>query len=324
MSEAIRILVIDDSEDDRELYRRELSKRADAHYDIVEAQDGERALIQIEETAPDCILLDYSLPGHNGIAVLKRIHARHPHLPVVSLAGDRNDSFHFYRRLDRWAEEIPKGACDVAAVLEEAKESLGEVSRERKPVIVCDPLPFVEANRMQLLQVLQNLLCNAIYHCGADPRIRIEVTDEADYWAFRFCDNGSGIGEAEHKRIFEPFTRLDGHNSQGLGLGLAICKKIVESHGGSIRCESERGSGAAFIFTLPKADAKAVEAASARSDSGTATTLSTEAAETRLANVLLVDDNKADLKLVQIMLGEVSRLRCNFLIAHDANEALKV
>ncbi len=109
-----------------------------------------------------------------------------------------------------------------------------------------------------------------------------------------------------------------------MGLGLAICKKIVESHGGSIRCESERGSGAAFIFTLPKADAKAVEAASARSDSGTATNLSTEAAETRLANVLLVDDNKADLKLVQIMLGEVSRLRCNFLIAHDANEALKV
>src|SRR5258706_1240461 len=257
MSEAIRILVIDDSEDDRELYRRALSKRADAHYDIVEAQDGERGLIQIEETAPDCILLDYSLPGHNGIEVLKRIHARHPHIPLVMLTGQGNetvavaamrqgaqnyiaksaitpaniqrviqvavehcsmekrideqrtslevfaralakdrrepirriqsyldllaaqeslsekgrgyfgyvqnaarrmaaliDTVHFYMRLDGSDEEIPKDACDVAAVLEEAKENLGELIRERKPVIVCDPLPFVEANRMQLLQVL--------------------------------------------------------------------------------------------------------------------------------------------------------------------------
>jgi len=76
------------------------------------------------------------------------------------------DTVHYYMRLDGSDQEIPKDACDVGAVLEEAKENAGKLIRERSAVIVSDPLPFVKANRMQLLQVLQNLLCNAIYHCG--------------------------------------------------------------------------------------------------------------------------------------------------------------
>jgi CheY-like chemotaxis protein len=67
-------LVIDDSSDERELYRRALHKNTDAHYDIIGAEDGEKGLVHIEEQAPDCILLDYSLPGHNGVEVLKSIH----------------------------------------------------------------------------------------------------------------------------------------------------------------------------------------------------------------------------------------------------------
>ncbi len=427
MSDAIRILVIDDSPDDRELYWRALNKNTDIHYDISDAEDGERGLARIEERAPDCILLDYSLPGNNGIEVLKLIHARHPHIPVVMLTGQGNeivavtamregaqnyiskstitpeaiqraiqvaidhcsmekrineqrtsleifaralahdlkepvrtiqsyldllaaqetlsekgkgyfsyvqnaagrmaaliDTVHFYMRLDGVDHEIPKDVCDVGAVLQEAKENAAELIRERKLVIASDALPFVKANRMQLLQVLQNLLCNAIYHCGdIDPRVRIEVGEEAGYWAFRFIDNGCGISEAARRKIFEPFTRLDGNYSQGLGLGLAICKKIVESHGGTIRCESAVGGGAAFIFTLPKAQAKGADATPAQSNIAAGTNAGAAVAQ-RLANVLLVDDNKADLKLVQIMLGEVSRLRCNFLVAQDAYEALKV
>jgi two-component system CheB/CheR fusion protein len=234
------------------------------------------------------------------------------------------DTVHFYMRLDGSDQEIPKDVCDVGAVLQEAKENAGELIRERKLVIANDPLPFVKANRMQLLQVLQNLLCNAIYHCGdIDPRIRIEVADEAGLWAFRFIDNGCGISEEARKKIFEPFTRLDGHKSQGLGLGLAICKKIVESHGGTIRCESAPGGGSAFIFTLPKAEPKVDETGPIESDVKTAKNEGAAMAG-RLANVLLVDDNHADLKLVQIMLGEVSKLRCNFLVAQDAKEALNV
>jgi len=92
VSDVIRILVIDDSPDDRELYWRALNKNTDVLYDISDAEDGERGLARIEECAPDCILLDYSLPGRNGIEVLKRIHARHPHIPVVMLTGQGNET----------------------------------------------------------------------------------------------------------------------------------------------------------------------------------------------------------------------------------------
>ena len=92
MKDAIRILVIDDSPDDRELYWRALNKNADVHYEISDAQDGERGLARIAEHAPDCILLDYSLPGRNGIEVLKRIHAMHPHIAVVMLTGQGNET----------------------------------------------------------------------------------------------------------------------------------------------------------------------------------------------------------------------------------------
>jgi CheY-like chemotaxis protein len=105
-------------------------------------------------------------------------------------------------------------------------------------------------------------------------------------------------------------------------LGLAICKKIIEAHGGTIRCESALGAGAAFIFSLPKAEPNVVASAAARPAMETDANRGATGSETRLANVLVVDDNQADLKLVQIMLTEVSNLRCNFLVARDAKEAL--
>jgi two-component sensor histidine kinase len=92
MSEPIRILVIDDNPGDRGLYRHALHQNTDALYDITDAENGERGLARLEERAPDCVLLDYSLPGDNGIEVLKRIHARHPHIPVVMLTGQGNEA----------------------------------------------------------------------------------------------------------------------------------------------------------------------------------------------------------------------------------------
>ena len=92
MNKIIRVLVIDDSSDDRELYRRTLQMNSDTHYNVIEAEDGGSGLVQIEDHTPDCILLDYSLPGHDGIEVLKRIHARHPHIPVVMLTGQGNET----------------------------------------------------------------------------------------------------------------------------------------------------------------------------------------------------------------------------------------
>jgi signal transduction histidine kinase/DNA-binding response OmpR family regulator len=92
MANAIKILIIDDSPDDQLLYRRALAKAVDAKYDLIEAEDGERGLACIENDAPDCVLLDYSLPGRNGIEVLKRLRARHPFVPVAMLTGQGNET----------------------------------------------------------------------------------------------------------------------------------------------------------------------------------------------------------------------------------------
>jgi signal transduction histidine kinase/DNA-binding response OmpR family regulator len=91
MKSPIRILVIDDSEDDRALYRRALKKSEAAFYDIIEAESGEEGLVRIGEMPPACVLLDYSLPGHDGIEVLKRLHLSHPFVPVVMLTGQGNE-----------------------------------------------------------------------------------------------------------------------------------------------------------------------------------------------------------------------------------------
>src|SRR5438105_1909037 len=92
MNESMRILIIDDSEDDRLLYRRTLQKSTDATYGISEANEGEEGLKRIQEASPACVLLDYSLPGRNGIEVLKRIRSKHPFIPVVMLTGQGNEN----------------------------------------------------------------------------------------------------------------------------------------------------------------------------------------------------------------------------------------
>jgi CheY-like chemotaxis protein len=92
MTEAIGVLIIDDSEDDRALYRRTLAKSRESTYEIAEAEDGETGLARLAEQSPDCVLLDYSLPGRNGVEVLKRLRAKHPFIPVVMLTGQGSET----------------------------------------------------------------------------------------------------------------------------------------------------------------------------------------------------------------------------------------
>jgi len=115
------------------------------------------------------------------------------------------------------------------------------------------PLPKVLGDCVQLTQLFQNLVGNAIKFRGAQPP-QVEVTAERDgaEWKFRVADNGIGIDPKHFERIFVLFQRL--HTRQeyaGTGMGLAICKKIVERHGGRIWVESEPGHGTSFWFTLP-------------------------------------------------------------------------
>ena len=118
--------------------------------------------------------------------------------------------------------------------------------------VVADKLPEIMADHTQMLQLFQNLVSNAIkFHGDSPPRIEIRAEQAKEEWLFSIKDNGIGIPFEHKERIFELFQRVPaGEAYKGTGIGLAICKKIVEQHGGSIWVVSEPGKGSAFYFTL--------------------------------------------------------------------------
>jgi light-regulated signal transduction histidine kinase (bacteriophytochrome) len=115
-------------------------------------------------------------------------------------------------------------------------------------------LPTVQADELQLGQLLQNLIGNALkFRSNSVPRIHVGARESAQEWVIEVRDNGIGIEPQYYERIFMVFQRL--HNKgeyPGTGIGLAICKKVVERHGGRIWVTSSPGEGSSFHFTLPK------------------------------------------------------------------------
>jgi len=121
--------------------------------------------------------------------------------------------------------------------------------RERDAVVTHDELPRVWGDSDRLVQVLENLLSNAIRHQGESaPRIHISAGTFEAGWRISVRDNGPGIEPAYVEKIFRPLERL--HGQAGAGMGLAICREIVQRHGGRIWVDSEPGHGATFTFTL--------------------------------------------------------------------------
>jgi signal transduction histidine kinase len=115
------------------------------------------------------------------------------------------------------------------------------------------PLPTVVGDRVQLIQLLQNLFANALkFHGSKEPEVRLTAWKSGREWVFECRDNGIGIDPKYFERIFIIFQRLHAREEyEGTGLGLAVCKKIVERHGGRIWVESEPGKGSRFFFTMP-------------------------------------------------------------------------
>ncbi len=157
-----------------------------------------------------------------------------------------------YSRLT--TREAPLQPTNCGEVLREAIGNLAVPIKESRAVVTFDSLPTVPADRTQLLQVFQNLISNALkYRSERTPKIHVTVEDRGHEWQFSVRDNGIGIAPQYTDRIFKIFQRLHTRMEYpGTGIGLAVCKKVIERHGGRIWVESEPEEGSTFFFTLPK------------------------------------------------------------------------
>ena len=182
-----------------------------------------------------------------------------------------------YSRVTTCAE--PSAPTDCSAILDRVLDNLKITIEENGAVVTCDPLPTLMADAAQLTQVFQHLITNAIqFRSDRPPQLHVsaehlpsppvgepapsgpvpsavkgaEGGQDGGEWLFSVRDNGIGIDPRYFERIFGIFQRLHAQDKySGTGIGLAICKKIVERHGGRIWVESEPGEGSTFCFTIP-------------------------------------------------------------------------
>jgi len=155
-----------------------------------------------------------------------------------------------YSRVGSQVRPLEKVDCDVA--VREAIENLSESIKESGAVISHGRLPSISADPIQVTQLFQNLLANAIKFCRQSPKIDIASEERPDEWLFSIKDNGIGIHTEHKERIFVIFQRLHSREEYaGTGVGLAICKRIVERHGGKIWVDSTPDDGSVFRFTFP-------------------------------------------------------------------------
>jgi light-regulated signal transduction histidine kinase (bacteriophytochrome) len=150
--------------------------------------------------------------------------------------------------------KLPQEISSTAA-LEQALLNLQGAIQESGGVVTHDPLPNVVVDGAQLVQLFQNIVGNAIKYRGAElPRVHISAKkSSAHEWIFSVRDNGLGIAPQYFEKIFLMFQRLHGRGEfSGTGIGLTLCKKIAERHGGRMWVESEPGKGSTFYLALPE------------------------------------------------------------------------
>src|ERR1035437_1606133 len=152
------------------------------------------------------------------------------------------------------SERLELAEIDSREALEVAKTNLKSKIDGASAEIKANDLPKLIAPPGQLIQIFQNLIGNALKYRGTEPpRVTIAAAKKQNEWIFSVKDNGIGISSEYHDMIFVPFKRLHGPQYPGSGVGLAICRRIIERLGGKIWVESELGHGATFYFTIPAA-----------------------------------------------------------------------
>jgi len=161
--------------------------------------------------------------------------------------------------------EFNPATCDTVALVRQAAGELTAAARDKHPEITIGELPAVYGDPVQLRQLFSELLKNAIRFSGGDIRVEITASELStadntfydlaagkNYYKLAFSDNGIGLSVADTQRIFNPFVRLNGRSEYpGNGIGLTICKKIIDNHHGIIYAEPNDNAGARFLLILP-------------------------------------------------------------------------
>ncbi len=166
------------------------------------------------------------------------------------------DSLLTYSRVVR-TDATPLMPVSLDVAVDWAMMNLNAMIEETRAAVTYDPLPTVVADQMQIVQLFQNLLSNAIKYRrpGEQPKIHLSAAESPEEWVVSIHDYGIGINPEYAERIFGLFKRLHGKEIPGTGIGLAICRRIVEKHKGRIWVESEPGHGSTFFFTIPREQA---------------------------------------------------------------------
>lgn len=163
-----------------------------------------------------------------------------------------NDLLNF-SRYQNGLQKLTLAPCDVNDLLNEARERFAESAKEQEVTVLLEmqePLPRLQADKTQLERVLDNLLDNAIRHTPRSGLIRLQARRHGERLIISVEDNGEGIAYGQQARIFEPFVQV-GRKKGGAGLGLALCKEIVQLHGGRMGVYSRPGQGTQFYMALP-------------------------------------------------------------------------
>lgn len=177
------------------------------------------------------------------------------YLDRINQSGDRMQGF--IQKLLNFAEleesDRPFISISCSAILNQVIDNLSGRIQETGAIIFCDPLPTVMGYEVQLMQLFQNIIDNALkyIHPQRQPTIRITVSSTDDYYTIKIQDNGIGIAPEVLPSIFEPFQRAHQSDYDGNGIGLATCKKILMLHHGDIAVTSELDVGTTFIVMLP-------------------------------------------------------------------------
>jgi PAS domain S-box-containing protein len=151
-------------------------------------------------------------------------------------------------------EELSTGSYDIGALAGEALDALTSEIRSRMATVDLGAMPVAECNATGIVQVFGNLVSNALKYGGDRPSVTLEAARIPGGWQFTVADRGSGPPQGDPDQLFELFERgAETSAVPGVGIGLAVCRRIVERHGGRIWCSSRAGGGAAFHFTLPDA-----------------------------------------------------------------------